>query len=246
MSKEDITVIFNGYKRLRLLNSQWNNIAKQTVNPRDIFIWVNNADVDQTIHPSIEKHATIARCNKNLGVWSRFFYALNCTTEYICVIDDDTFPGDMWLENCMNHITKKDCLYGSRGVIFRDKNNYRDHYDVGWTAPNEEVTQVDLVGHNWFFKKEYLTAYLRELPKDNYSIAGEDMHFSYALQKFMNIGTYVPPHPSNNTRLWGSNHKLGWSSGTDSAAISHTSTGLSQMQKYFNELVDKDYKFLKA
>ena len=62
----------------------------------------------------------------------------------------------------------------------------------------------------------------------------------------MNIGTYVPPHPSNNTRLWGSNKKLGWEIGTDSAAISHTSTGLSQMQRYFEELVNKDYKFLEA
>ena len=154
MSKEDITVIFNGYKRLTLLNAQWNCISKQTIKPKDIFIWVNAADVDQTIHPTIEKHATIARCNKNLGVWPRFFFALNCTTEYVCVIDDDTFPGDMWLENCITHINKKDGLYGSRGVVFRDKNNYRDHYDVGWTAPNEKVTQVDLVGHNWFFRKK--------------------------------------------------------------------------------------------
>lgn len=242
----DISIIFNGYKRLKNLNEQWNCIIKQTIKPKNIFIWVNDANVDQSIHKNIESHATIARCNKNLGVWSRFYFALNCSTEYICVIDDDTFPGDMWLENCITHINKQDGLYGSRGVIFRDKSNYRDHYDVGWTAPNESVTQVDLVGHNWFFRKEHLTAYLREFPKNNYTIAGEDMHFSYTLQKFMNLGTYVPPHPVNNTRLWGSDYKKGWELGTDSAAISHTSTGLNQMQKYFDELVTKGYKFLEA
>ena len=68
MHKEDITVVFNGYKRLNLLNAQWNCISKQTIKPKDIFIWVNNADVDQSIHPTIEKHATVARCNRNLGV----------------------------------------------------------------------------------------------------------------------------------------------------------------------------------
>ena len=50
----------------------------------------------------------------------------------------------------------------------------------------------------------------------------------------------------DNTRLWGSNYELGWKVGTDKAAISHTTTGLSQMQKYFNELVKKEYKFLEA
>ena len=246
MPKEDITVILNGYKRTNLLTKQWNCLVKQTIKPKEIFIWVNNSGDHQSIHSSIEKHAIIARCNKNLGVWPRFFFALNCTTKYICVIDDDTFPGDMWLENCLKHIIQQDGLYGTRGVVFKDKNNYRDHYDVGWTAPNEKVTQVDLVGHNWFFRKEHLNAYFREFPRDNYSIAGEDMHFSYTLQKYMNLNTYVPPHPKNNTRLWGSNYELGWKIGTDKAAISHTTTGLNEMQKYFNELISKKYKFLEA
>jgi hypothetical protein len=30
------------------------------------------------------------------------------------------------------------------------------------------------------------------------------MHFSYMLQKYANIPTYVPPHPRNNKELWGS------------------------------------------
>ena len=133
MSEESISIIFNGFKRTNLLTKQWNSIVKQTVKPKDIFIWINDSGEDQTIHESILKHSTVARCNKNLGVWSRFFFALNCTTKYICVIDDDTFPGDMWLENCLNHISKQDGLYGTRGVVFRDKDNYsynayRDNY----------------------------------------------------------------------------------------------------------------------
>jgi hypothetical protein len=30
------------------------------------------------------------------------------------------------------------------------------------------------------------------------------MHFSYTIQKYLNLKTYVPPHPENDRSLWGS------------------------------------------
>ena len=40
--------------------------------------------------------------NYNYGVWARFAYALNARTDYVCVLDDDTIPGNRWLGNCLN------------------------------------------------------------------------------------------------------------------------------------------------
>ena len=61
-----------------------------------------------------------------------------------------------------------------------------------------------MVGHSWFFKKEWLSYFSRELPDPKYNTCGEDMHFSYMLQKYANIPTFVPPHPRDDMELWGS------------------------------------------
>ena len=44
----------------------------------------------------------------------------------------------------------------------------------------------------------------RELPDPKYNTCGEDMHFSYMLQKYAGIKTFVPPHPISDKELWGS------------------------------------------
>ena len=81
---------------------------------------------------------------------------------------------------------------------------YEPYLRFGWipNGHNENVTKVDLVGHCWFFKKEWLTYYWRELPDSKYFTCGEDMHFSYMLQKYANLHTYVAPHPHNKPEMW--------------------------------------------
>jgi hypothetical protein len=77
---------------------------------------------------------------------------------------------------------------------------------VGWPdgGNNKHTLEVDLVGHSWFFKKEWLSHMWREIPNPKYNTCGEDMHFSYMLQKYAGIKTYVPPHPNDDKEMWGS------------------------------------------
>ena len=77
-----------------------------------------------------------------------------------------------------------------------------DHDRCGWPTQNSESRQVDLVGHAWFFKREWLQYLWREKPFtwDN----GEDIQFSFLAQKYGNIKTFCPPHPSNDLSLHGS------------------------------------------
>ncbi len=63
---------------------------------------------------------------------------------------------------------------------------------------------LPVVGHSWFFKKEWLSHMWREQPDPKYNTCGEDMHFSYMLQKYAGIKTFVPPHPKNDKEMWGS------------------------------------------
>jgi len=238
-----VTVILNGYKRPHTLSIQLDSIKNQTVQPNDILLWQNSGSEFDT---ELTKDITHSSCNKNLGVWARFAYALNAKTEYVCIFDDDTIPGKLWLENCLNTMKKQEGLLGTIGIKFHTENTYWPATRVGWDRPNDEIERVDIVGHSWFFKREWLSMFWRELPEmSQNTLVGEDIHFSYMLQKYGNIGTFVPPHPHNNMDMWGSIPKYAWEIGTDTNAISMNNSNMDLMSQTFKEYVNKGFKLLK-
>lgn len=238
-----ITVILNGYKRGSHLKEQVAAIKRQTLQPTEIMLWQNKGEPFDDL---ITNKLVHANCNKNFGVWARFSYALNAETEYVCIFDDDTIPGRRWLENCYETIQNHDGLLGTIGVKFLSKNSYQPIQRVGWSDPNETTEQVDIVGHSWFFRREWLSTFWRELPELGSSkLVGEDIHFSYTLQKYLNKKTYVPPHPKNNLEMWGSLPHTAWKIGQDSVAISMNNTHLGEMSKTFVNYINKGFKILK-
>jgi len=207
-----ITVILNGYKRGDHLDEQLRALQNQTIQPDEILLWYNNPGDDSEINYNIGTQIPAAYCNYNFGVWARFTFALNARSEFVCVFDDDTIPGSKWLENCLNTMNKTEGLLGTVGLLYLNplppvQSSYYEHYiRFGWpeSGNNERTVEVDLVGHSWFFKKEWLSYMFRELPDPKYNTCGEDMHFSYMLQKYAGIKTFVPPHPISDKELWGS------------------------------------------
>lgn len=205
-----VTVILNGYKRKNNLDEQLTAIQNQSVTVDAIMLWYNDPGDENLVNYDIMSKIPTAYSNLNLGVWARFAYALNANTKYICVFDDDTIPGKKWIENCLNTMkTHKGllCTVGALYTIPQDPQNssYFEHYiRFGWPHNNTEVQEVDWSGHAWFFEREWLSAYWRELPDPKYKTCGEDMHFSYMLQKYLGLKTYVPPHPPHDTEMWGS------------------------------------------
>ena len=148
-----ISVILNVYKRSSNFEIQLNAVKSQSISPFEILVWENGTE---QVPEEFREGLTISRGGKNFGVWARFAYALNATGDYICVFDDDTIPGNRWLENCYKTMLKTPGLLGTRGVIFENPNAYSMHRDVGVYGPNEKTQQVDIVGHSWFFKKSWL------------------------------------------------------------------------------------------
>lgn len=235
-----ITAILNGFKRPQFLEEQVNAIKNQTIQPAEIMLWQNNVE---GFDKDLTNTLTTASSNKNLGVWARFAYALNAKTEYICIFDDDTIPGSMWFENCLNTMKTHEGLLGTIGLIYDTPNSYRPNTRYGWDNPNEKVVQVDIVGHAWFFKREWLSAFWRELPPINLTTVGEDMHFSYTIQKYLNLNTYVPPHPKHNKEMWGS--LKGWEMGTEKNALSFNESNIIYMDRYHKELINRGFKLIK-
>lgn len=237
----DITVILNGYKRPQFLNEQVQSISNQTIKPKEIMLWQNNSE---GFDKEITNKITTVSANKNLGVWARFSLALNAKTEYICVFDDDTIPGEMWFENCIETMKTHEGLLGTIGLIYDTKSSYRPNTRFGWAdINNPETIKVDIVGHAWFFKREWLSTYWRELPPINLTTVGEDMHFSYTIQKYLGLNTYVPPHPENDKRFWGS--IKGWEYGTEQNALSFNNDNIKLMDEYHKHLINNGFKLIR-
>jgi len=211
----DITVILNLYRRPQNLTKQINAIKLQTIKPKEVWVWKNyhsdnkNLDLRQL---NIDKYFDN---NYNWKFYGRFAAALLVDTKYIAIFDDDTIPGKLWFENCANTIGKVNGILGSAGVVLNSW-NYINHTRHGWPTKNEEIIQVDLVGHAWFFKREWLSYLWREKPFTWEN--GEDIQFSYLSQKYGNIKTYCPPHPKDNFHMHGS--ILGNELGIDKVATS--------------------------
>jgi hypothetical protein len=238
----DITVVLNGFKRPHNLKRQVEAVRNQTVKPVDIFYWQNS--VPGVSYDNETANGCIsAFSNTNFGVWSRFAYALNARTNWVCVFDDDTIPGTKWFENCLE--TFKNVpdagLLGTIGVVFNHADYGTDHR-VGWDNPNEKPELADIVGHAWMFHRDMLSVLWRELPPiDHKYIAGEDIHFSWMLQKYTDKKTYVPPHPVSDKEMWGSLD--GWRLGGDSVATAGNG-GIPYMAKYLRHAYDNGFKFL--
>lgn len=225
----EITVILNLYKRPQNLQKQIEAFQNQTVKPKEIWVWQNNdgtfpnydcqdsfdssgingiCDVDRK--GLIDKWIT---SNHNWGIFGRFTMAQMAQTEFVCINDDDTIPGPRWLETCLESYSTNPGLQGGIGVVLTS-DNYKNHFRIGWAEPRATTEEVDLVGHSWFFPKSYLKYMWMEEP---FTWRMEDAHFSYCLQKYGNIKTYVPPQDTKDK----SSSVLGYELGVDNVAMSN-------------------------
>jgi len=223
-----ITVILNSYRRPYNLRRQIAALRSQTVQPKEIWLWVNDHEDNRGWDYSDLGIDRIFQNNHNWKFYGRFAGALLSDTEYVAIFDDDTVPGDRWFENCLDTMEVSEGILGSAGVTLNG-DRYVQHTRCGWPSQNDEVTRVDLVGHAWFFKRDWLQYLWREKPTtwDN----GEDIQFSYLAQKYAGIQTYCPPHPQADKSLHGS--IMGNELGIDNKATS-TNSAVSH-QQFFSE-----------
>jgi len=226
--KGDITVILNSYRRPYNLNMQVEAIKNQTILPKETWLWVNSHEDNKGWDYSNLGIDKVFNNDHNWKFYGRFAAALLADTEYVAVFDDDTIPGKEWFENCLKTMETHEGILGSAGVILNGK-HYVQHNRCGWPSQNKEATEVDLVGHAWFFKRDWLQYLWKEKPTtwDN----GEDIQFSYLAQKYGDIKTYCPPHPLEKPELHGS--ILGNELGIDNKATS-TDSSISH-ERFFAE-----------
>ena len=224
----DITVILNAYRRPYNLKMQIESIRAQTNPPKNLWLWVNAHEDNKDFDFESLDVDRIFKNDYNWKFYGRFAAALLADTEFIAIYDDDTIPGTEWQQNCLETMKVKEGILGSAGIILRS-DRYADHERRGWPTHNAEVTEVDLVGHAWFFKREWLRYLWQEKPTtwDN----GEDIQFAFMSKIHGGIRTYCPPHPSDNKEMHGS--VLGNELGIDSKATSNNQE--TSHEQFFSE-----------
>lgn len=225
---EDITVILNAYRRPYNLPMQIEAIRSQTNPPKYIWLWVNAHEDNAGYDFESLGVDRIFKNDYNWKFYGRFAAALLADTEYVAMYDDDTVPGKKWHYNCLETMKTHEGILGTAGIILKG-DLYVQHDRCGWPTHNTETTEVDLVGHGWFFKREWLRYLWQEKPTtwDN----GEDIQFAFMSKIHGNISTYCPPHPQEDRELHGS--ILGNELGIDVKATS-TNQEISH-QQFFNE-----------
>lgn len=212
----EITVILNCYRRPENLKQQIESLRSQTIYPKEIWLWINHHEDNRDFDFSNLDVDKIIKNNYNWKFFGRFSACFLAKTEYIALFDDDTIPGNRWFENCINTIKTHNGILGGAGVKLNG-NKYHGHDRFGWSSNNEEVVEVDLVGHAWFFRKEWMKYMWMEEPFTYEN--GEDIHFCYAAKKYGDIKTYCPPHPKNNIDF--SSSTKGYELGVDEKATSN-------------------------
>ena len=212
----DITVILNCYRRPYNLEMQVEAIRKQSIKPVQIWLWINYHEDNRDFDPAVLGVDKVFKNDYNWKFYGRFAAALLVDTEYIAMYDDDTIPGQNWHKNCLGTMKTHEGILGSAGVILNG-NRYMQHDRCGWPIRNKKTTEVDLVGHSWFFKREWLRYLWQEKPVtwDN----GEDIQFGFMAKIHGGISTYCPPHPPEDKSMHGS--ILGNELGIDDKATSN-------------------------
>lgn len=240
-----ISVILTAWNRPQYLEEQVAAVLNQSIVPHEVILWYNQPskklgifERKQLINFKNSEKVKKIICDHNFGIIPRFSMASCLDGEYVCIFDDDTIPGTRWFENCLQYIDKENCMLGTIGLRFISP----DHFPVmtqkprmGWEGKNETIEFVDLVGHCWFFRREWTKHFWIEEPL--IKSFGEDIHFCAMLQK-NGIRAACPPHPESDTSLWGSLHP---ERGIDKVAIS----AKDRSRDYYNVLryeISKGFK----
>jgi hypothetical protein len=223
--KPEISVILTAWMRPQYLEEQVERILKQTVPPCEVVLWYNAPpkklglfERKQLVSFKNENSVKKIICDYNFGIIPRFTLASCLEGEYVCIFDDDTMPGERWFENCLGYVDAEKTLCGTIGLRYLSQTELKTEKPrMGWEGMNRKLEFVDLVGHSWFFRREWARYFWDEEPL--LRTFGEDIHFCAMLQRH-GIRAACPPHPPEDRSFWGS---VKPERGVDRAAISVSS-----------------------
>lgn len=198
----DVTIILTSWSRPGLLRPQYGALLQQTRPPSSLVAWVNAPPAGGPPGVPVLDEEILAgmlqvRSSINWGPWPRFYFAMEATTEYVVILDDDAIPGLQWLEAAINAVDEGVAVAVTGTVFDADGNPTL----VGGAGSESERMAVDAGRQGWVLKREWLNA-IMALPRNADRNYGWGIHVAAALQK-LGIDTVVLPYAADAEALWG-------------------------------------------
>lgn len=226
----DTTVIITLWRR-NYLEEQLNALLEQTVPLSQIWLvqHENYCDFTSVIEKARSRFKSIHhfRLDLNLKFYIRFSFALNISTRFTWVLDDDVIPGKNWLDRSIETHNKYHCIVCPTGRIIapvairsslRSPEDYApfsfgDTNDSVNMNYNLEDTYVDYGCSGYFFETNVVRAFWQIWP--NSLEVGDDIHLSAVAKIVLNIPTIVPAQLSkedsgNLKRNYGGDRFASW------------------------------------
>lgn len=243
-TSHDITAVLCCYNRVSSLKKQIECLRRQTIPPKNIWIWQNHSENNQTISlDENEKDIILVRSSSNLKYHGRFALAQLVRTEYVFILDDDVFPQKRYIENCLQSMLKFPGIMTTMGVILNG-DFYYPHTKYSWTdRHNDNTEEVDICCQSWFLKKEWIKYIWQEEPITWEN--GEDIQLSYLAKKYGNIKSYVPPQPVHDQTFWGNDTEMGVQYGHDENATWRTSNHVPLRNKICHHYIKEGWDLVR-
>ena len=185
---KDVLVIMSAYKR-NYFREQIIAIKNQKgVNIKEIILWQNESHVDVSF---LRKEGVkIIQSDINFKFHGRFTLPLLYDDiPYVAIFDDDTIPGNEWLQNAIRCVDEHNCIAGQNGRTYDKKKKQYVQKAFGDNGQIGNDTKVDLVGHCWVFKNEHLRNLWKQ--KQVTYETGEDIQFCLSSKYHLDIDSYV-------------------------------------------------------
>ncbi len=191
---KDVLVILTAYKR-NYFKEQIEAIKVQKgVNIKKILLWQNGdyVNVDFLRDYGVE----IIKSDSNIKYHGRFTLPLLFDNiEYTAIFDDDTICSEGWLQNAIRCVDEKNGIAGQNGRTYNP--NTKLYTGIGDDGYCPDDIKVDLVGHCWVFKTEWVR-FLWAQKQASYE-TGEDIQFCMSARYHGNISSYCVKQDSYNT-----------------------------------------------
>lgn len=247
MKKEDssVGVWLNIFSRPHNIESLIESYLQQSLPPSALHCqietpvkshsaWICYADLLERLSEAARAVGcclTWSLSNLNSGVWGRFSSCKAMDCRYILIADDDTYPGCHWLRSCLETSLLYDCACTTYGIRFKgDTYDYFDNHVYGWRNPSSIPECVDFMGHNWFFKKEWIDSLPTHGLNNTYLRSGEDLYISHFIKDVAGKAIVVPPHPLDDREFWGSTKGLEEGCGKEAISMDSNALDIFRMQ----------------
>jgi GT2 family glycosyltransferase len=193
-----VDVILTAYRRDHFAR-QIEAVMGQTVRPASVTIWQNEDHVCLAEHLDRWPEIQHVQSSENLRFHGRFALALLGDAEYVAIFDDDCIPGPRWLETAIHCSEEHGAIVGANGRTYDPAT--LEQSDAGGGIPSDVDQRVDLVGHCWVLRREWLRAMWAE-PVPSWA-NGEDIHIAAACSIRLGVPCYVPAQPADDRDCWG-------------------------------------------